>query len=258
MGLLPFVFVIWRNAREWTPARSVRNRSLRRQFERFIPIPPGSLLFSSTGSRDVEWFLESGQATADAFRDALQSVNRPMESFKDIFELGCGCGRVLRHWVNERGTTITASDYNSHVVSWVQKNLPFVSCKTNMLEPPLPFATGSFDLCYAVSVFTHLPQPLQEPWLKELHRVLRPNGIFLVTLSGEGDLVRTTQDEQNRFNRGELLVLNAELAGTNMCAVYHSKEYVERKWNSYFRILRFIPQGAKGSPRQDLYILERT
>lgn len=257
MGLLPVAFVIWRNVREWTPALSLRNRRLRRQFDGFIPVPPGSLLFSSTGSRDVEWFLESGQATASAFRDALQSVDRPISSFKDVYELGCGCGRVLRQWVNEKGPTLTASDYNAHVVAWVQENLPFVSCKTNALEPPLPFGTGSFDLCYAVSVFTHLPQPLQEPWLKELHRVLRPEGVLLVTLSGEGDLIRTTPEEQDRFNRGELLVLNAELAGTNLCGVYHSKGYVEANWSSYFRILRFIPEGAKGSPRQDLYILER-
>ena len=86
---------------------------------------------------------------------------------------------------------------------------------------------------------------------------MRPKGILLVTLSGEGDLVRTTEDEQSRFNRGELLVLNEELAGTNMCGVYHPKSYVEAHWKSYFRILNFLPQGAKGSPSQDLYVLER-
>lgn len=257
LGILPLAFVVWRNLREWTPALAVRNHQIRRQFQNFSPIPPGRLIFSSTGSRDVEWFLESGEATAAAFRLALQSIGRPITSFEAVFELGCGCGRVLRHWVHERGPKFYASDYNQKVISWARKNLGFVSFVTNDLKPPLPHDARSFDLCYAVSVFTHLPAELQELWLRELHRVVREKGILLVTLSGEGDLVRTTPSEQERFFSEGLVVVNSELAGSNLCGVYHARKYVEANWSRYFRILKFLPQGAKGSPNQDLYVLER-
>jgi SAM-dependent methyltransferase len=257
IGLLPLAFVVWRNVRVWHPSLVIKNFRLRRQDSSAIPIPPGDLIFSATGTRDVEWFLESGTKTATAIRAALDSINRPLETFRDVFELGCGCGRVLRQWVHVEGPRFFASDYNPRGVDWGKRNLRFVSFRTNDLAPPVPFSIGSFDFCYAVSVFTHLPEKLQQPWLEELHRVLRPRGILILTLSGQGDLVRITPKEQARFNRGELVVIDPRFAGTNMCGAYHPESFVRNTWSSLFNIVRFFPEGALGSPKQDLYVLEK-
>lgn len=234
----------------------LRNGRLRKQFSRRTPIPPGSLLFSATGTRDVEWFLRSGGQTAQSLRNALELIGRPLESFERVLEWGCGCGRVLRQWAQVEGPRFFGSDYNPRGVEWGRQHLGFVSLRTNLLTPPLEFETGSFDLCYAISVFTHLPENLQGAWLRELHRVIRPGGILIVTLSGEGDLHRTTHGEQERFRAGELVVVDANYAGTNMCGVYHP-EFVRTMWAPLFSVRLFVPQGAHGSPNQDLYVLER-
>ena len=257
MGVMPFAFFVWRHVRFWSPGLIRKNRRLRQQHHTLTPIPPGNLIFSATGTRDVSWFLDSGVQTATAFRQALESIGRPLETFSDVFELGCGCGRVLRQWHNEEGPNFYASDYNPLGVEWAKANLGFVTLRTNDLAPPLQFEGASFDLCYAVSVFTHLPEPLQMPWLTELHRVLRPGGILLVTLSGRGDLVRITAPEQAKFDAGELVVIDPEFAGTNMCGVYHPESFVRANWSSLFDVLRFLPEGASGSPKQDLYVLEK-
>lgn len=256
-GLLPLAFVIWRTAREWSPRLVARNAALRKKNADSLPIPPSSLIFSATGTRDVQWFLDSGEQTAGALRDALKRIGRPLESFSSVFELGCGCGRVLRQWANVEGPNFFASDYNPAGVSWGQDHLGFVSFSTNRLEPPLQFDSSSFDLCYAISVFTHLPEALQQPWLRELHRVLRPGGILAVTLSGEGDLVRTTPSEQQRFRAGELVVVDGNLAGTNLCGVYHPESFVRETWADLFTVRLFLSQGASGSPKQDLYVFEK-
>lgn len=256
-GLLPLSFVVWRTAREWSPRLIVRNSELRKNFASRTPIPPGELVFSATGSRSVEWFLDSGRQTSQALRKVLESVGRPIESFHDVFELGCGCGRVLRYWSGVEGPRFFASDYNPRGVEWAKRHFGFVSFKTNQLVPPLPFGDGSFDLCYAISVFTHLPEDLQLPWLEEMHRVLRPGGILIVTLSGEGDLVRTTPDEQARFQAGHLVVVDPGYAGTNICGVYHPQRYVRSQWFRLFSVRKFLPRGAAGAPLQDLYLLDR-
>ena len=256
-GLLPAAFVVWRTIREWSPKLVVANAQKRHEFKATLPVPPGSLIFSATGTRDVEWFLRSGVQTAASFRTALESIGRPIESFKAVFELGCGCGRVLRQWSQVEGPSFHASDYNPAGVNWARKHLLYVSFGTNSLEPPLRYDSGSFDFCYAVSVFTHLPEPLQQLWLAELHRVMRPGGILLVTLSGEGDLVRLDDKEQSRFYNRELVVVDPKYAGTNMCGVYHPESYVREHWSNYFELLRFLPQGAGGTPLQDLYVLRR-
>jgi hypothetical protein len=142
LGLLPLAFVAYRTVREATPAKWRRNRQLRRQSKGKLPIPPGNLIFSSTGTRDVEWFLRTSGETAGAIRGALASVDRPLESMSAVLELGCGCGRVLRQWADVTGPRFFGSDYNPSVVSWVQRNLPHVTAGVNQLSPPLSYADG--------------------------------------------------------------------------------------------------------------------
>lgn len=181
-----------------------------------------------------------------------------MESFHSVLDFGCGCGRVLRQWDGvTSAATFNGTDYNPRLVRWCNENLGCATVGRNGLAPPLAYGNAEFDLCYAVSVFTHLPEPMQDAWLRELHRVIERDGILIVTLSGEGDLIRTTHEEQARFRAGNLVSVDGKLAGTNMCGAYHPEAYVREHWAKYFRILDFIPEGAKGSPNQDLYVLQR-
>lgn len=255
--LLPVAFVVWRTLREFSLGLALSNFRERRK-TRSLGIPPASLIFSATGTRNVAWFLDSGAQTAAAFREALIAIGRPIESFRAILDLGCGCGRVLRQLTDVSGPKFYGTDYNPKGVGWVQKNLKFVTAASNDLEPPLQFVGGGhFDLCYAVSVFTHLPRELQRPWMEELHRVIEPKGILLLTLSGEGDLARVTANERAAFMSGELVVIDSLYAGTNLCGVFHPRAYVERNWTDLFEIKAVYPQGARGVPKQDLYVFER-
>jgi len=53
--------------------------------------------------------------------------------------------------------------------------------------PPLPFPDGTFDLIYAISVFTHITTHWAG-WLLELHGLLRPEGVFIATFHGRSDV----------------------------------------------------------------------
>jgi SAM-dependent methyltransferase len=257
MGLLPLAFRVWRAIRFWRPSRIVADHRLRAAAPPDAPIPPSSLLLVTAATPDVEWFLKTGEATASAFRDALSSIGRPIESFAAVLDFGCGCGRVLRQWRGVAGPAFFGTDYNPRLVQWCQRSVHNACVSKNELTPPLTYDAGTFDLVYAVSVFTHLPEAMQNVWLVEIQRIMRPGGILLATLSGEGDLIRTTPAEQDRFRKGELVVIDGGYAGTNMCGAYHPQSYVRRAWSQYFKVLSFIPEGAKGSPHQDLYVLER-
>src|SRR5947208_884804 len=78
--------------------------------------------------------------------------------------------------------------------------------EVNGLAPPLAFDDASFDLVYALSVFTHLTGDLQVAWRDELRRVLRPGGRLLITTHGRSYVPRLDVEERERFESGELVV----------------------------------------------------
>lgn len=258
MGVLPPVFAAYRWLRESSPQLLLSNVRIRRAARQSgTPIPPGGLLYLASTTRNVRHFLEGGRAAADSLRAALKRVARPIESAEDILDFGCGCGRVLRHWQGLRGPRLHGCDYNPKGVDWVAANLGSVNVQVNELQPPLPFPDASFDFIYALSVFTHLPVALQEAWITELHRVLRPNGILAITTMGAAYAGRLSPDESRTFETGEIVIRDESYAGTNLCAAYHSERAVREKLARGFEVVDFQPSGAKGNVLQDQYLLQR-
>jgi SAM-dependent methyltransferase len=222
-----------------------------------LPFPPFKLLYLIAMTYDREWFFKTGTDGATIIRDLLKKNGISLESIKSLLDFGCGCGRVLRHWNTLQGTQVFGSDYNPELVEWCQNNLPFATCKTNQLEPPLDFPRGSMDLVYAFSVFTHLTEPLQDAWMDEMSRVLSPGGYLIITTHGQ--FYRKHLDTRNKelFDQGKIVVLKGDKAGENVCATYHPEKYVREKFQSRFQILDCIPEGAKGNPRQDIWLMQK-
>ena len=223
-----------------------------------LPLPPPALIVRVAGTPAAAWFLESGRLADAAIRDVLERNGAPVETLGAILDFGCGCGRVTRRWAGLRGVGVYGSDRDERAIEWCRRNLPFAEFETNGLAPPLVFDNEAFDLVYALSVLTHLPEELQLLWLRELHRVLRPGSRLLVTTHGAHYLPRLDAAERARFEAGELVVRWEEAAGSNLCAAYHPRSYVERTLlRPGFALAEFVEEGAKGNPAQDLYLLRK-
>ena len=220
-----------------------------------LPVPPARLRILATASPSVEWFIQSGQAAADSIRELLARNGMPIAEIGRMLDFGCGCGRVVRYWANVP-TRIHGCDYNAVLVNWCRRRLPFSRFGTNGLAPPLPYADASFDLVYALSVFTHLPRTLQQQWMGELARVLTPNGYLIVSTHGEAYLETLTEVERTRFRDGQLVVRNDAEAGSNRCGFFLSEDYVRRHLAPGFVVRDYAPRGARGNPPQDLVLLQ--
>ncbi|HXK09991.1 MAG TPA: methyltransferase domain-containing protein [Vicinamibacteria bacterium] len=140
---------------------------------------------------------------------------------------------------------------------WCQANLPFARCSTSRSRPPLPFDDGAFDFAYAISVFTHLAEDLQLPWMRELCRVVRPGGHLPVTTHGASYRGRLTAREQEAFAAGDLVVRYREASGLNLCTVYHPEAYVRERMGSGLQVLDFVPVGQREGVYQDVYLLRK-
>lgn len=222
-----------------------------------FPIPPPRLILRVAGTTDTEWFLGSGRLAADTIAAALEQANRPVETLGALLDFGCGCGRVTRRWANLADTEVHGSDRSADAIEWCRRNLAFATFTTNDPEPPTPYPDMRFDLVYALSVFTHLPEHLQRRWVDELERILRPQGLLLLTVHGQRYRGRLTGSERRRFDAGELVVRWPEGAGSNLCSAFHPPSYVKERLAVRFEVVAFVPEGATGNPHQDLYLLRR-
>jgi SAM-dependent methyltransferase len=204
-----------------------------------VPFPPARLRVLVDWHGGPQDFVDRGSATAAMIR---QMVSRgggvDLEGLGSILDFGCGCGRVARHWAKLSGPELNGCDYNSELVEWCRQNLTFMDAQVNGLEPPTPYPVDRFDLIYAISVLTHLTEPLADAWVAEWARILKPGGLLLVTT--HGDVFKEhlmTRGEKDRYERGELVVQRPRVAGMNACTAYHPPSYVSGRLLRGFDIL---------------------
>jgi SAM-dependent methyltransferase len=126
----------------------------------------------------------------------------------------------------------------------------------NGVEPPLPYDDDSFDFLYSISIFTHLDEPLQQPWIRELERVVKPGGLIVITVSGEvyARSLPAWDDLREDFEAGRLVVRRPERAGANACSVLHPPAYVRDTLTAGFELVDEEP-GAAAAAQQDALLL---
>jgi SAM-dependent methyltransferase len=222
-----------------------------------LPLPPPALRIRVAGTADPGWFLESGRLTAETIRAALMRHGLDPVSARRVLDFGCGCGRVVRHFRGLTAVEIHGVDHDAALVRWCSANLPFATFRRDALEPPAPYGDESFDAVYAVSVLTHLPERLQLSWLSDIGRMLRPGGLAVVTVHGEKYVQQLTASESEAFRTGKVVVRWEVAAGTNLCTAFHPEAYVRGPLAGGFELLELRPNGAAGTPHQDLVVFRK-
>jgi ubiquinone/menaquinone biosynthesis C-methylase UbiE len=120
-------------------------------------------------------------------RTALDTISTLSETVgvrkeDEILEIGCGVGRVgkelapiCRNW--------TGADISSSMIEFAQDRLQGIP-NINLIELSdvglTEFQDNSFDLVYCTVVFMHLFEWDRFHYIKEAHRVLRPDGRLFV------------------------------------------------------------------------------
>jgi len=218
------------------------------------PTPGMSNLVSN--SYDVNAFYESGMVTAAALRSLLERHGAPMARLGRVLDFGCGCGRVLRHLHDLGDVELKGVEPNPVLVNWCRDALPFVDVTRIEPRAPLPFPDAYFDLIYSFSVFTHLPAAEQQTTMKRLVRVLKPGGLLVFSVHGEGFRDQLGPAARSRFDAGELIVFHERYAGKNVCGAYHPDSYVRDRLAIGLDLLDFVRTGEDGF-NQDTYLLRR-
>ena len=162
---------------------------------------------------------------------------------KRVLDFGSGAGRTLRHFASEaESAEFWGCDIDAPSIEWLQENLspPFHAWRTTQ-NPPLGLEHGTFDLVYAVSVFTHLTYNSSQ-WLLELHRMLKPDGLMIATFMGRWTTEWLAGEPWVEDRVGMNVLHHNRGWDDGGPAVLMSEWWVREHWGRAFEIVEIAPQ----------------
>lgn len=193
-----------------------------------FPVPPTHLAFDAYAHTNWKFYFDSGVITAQVIADILNK-ELPKDNIR-ILEWGCGPARVIRHLqglLKNTNVELYGSDYNTESIKWCKDNIKGIKFYINKLQPPFPFKDNFFDCVYAISVFTHLSETMHFEWIKELRRVVKPQGLIIFTTHGDSVSDRLRTDEIQLYNEGKLVVRGKVEEGKKWYLAYHPEEFIK-------------------------------
>ncbi|NOR46158.1 MAG: methyltransferase domain-containing protein [Candidatus Delongbacteria bacterium] len=231
-----------------------RNRNFKKNNPNIV-LPPHYMLFESFGKMDYASYFEKGKESADDILELLEK-HHSLENI-NLLEWGCGPVRILRHIpeiLSSKRSQVFGSDYNPETIKWNKKSFDNLNFSKNDLLPPLEYDNNFFDVIFCISVFTHLDEITELKWFNEIIRVLKPGGIFLLSIHGESSKDRLSEEEKKIFDEKGCVIRSNVTEGKRSFVSYNSEKFMRKTMLKDVQILEFIPGKTN---EQDIWIIKK-
>lgn len=211
-------------------------------------------------TRDSEEFRKVGRRCATELAEAAAIAGVPLSTANHVLDWGCGPCRTLR-WLlaDAKPGQYFGCDVDRRAIDWCKKNVSGVSFAVTEPKPPLPYADDFFDIIYGVSVVTHLSAEFQDVWLRELRRVVRPEGLVMLSVMGPAIAAGLPEPQRSEFFQNGFLYARSNVwKGIHAdwyADAYQSEAQVRDAFGRHFNILAYTPGGMNG--HQDLVVMQR-
>ena len=201
-----------------------------------LPLPPLDLSVR-IGSPTLHDFEQIGRGVKAAILRCLPAGFDFRGS--RCLDFGCGIGRVIRHFAEEaRSAEFWGCDIDGTSIRWAVENMTPPFRFYQMAQgSTLPFEDSSFDLIYAVGVFSQVYDDWHQ-WAVEIRRVLRPGGTFFMSYAGQTPFEEMLSLPYEGFADHPGLYVKNPFNSWNRGGpmVFMSLAWVERHWGSLFDI----------------------
>lgn len=140
----------------------------------------------------------NGQAGEYDMRDTALYSKYPKISCKDaaerlksvpyerLLDVGCGTGYLIELLQKQRAADYYGLDLSPEMLKRAAAKLGDTVALTEGAAGALPYEDETFDVVTCIQSFHHYPYP--EKAMAEVHRVLKPNGLYLLSDTGMGGL----------------------------------------------------------------------
>jgi SAM-dependent methyltransferase len=149
---------------------------------RFVVEYPGFL----TNEQAVKYYFHDGANSAKKLGNLLFSrlgVKRSADT--SLLEFASGYGCVTRHLSRELAPAkIISCDIHGAACTFIESAIGVETIRSATKPEDLEIENGSFDVVFALSFFSHMPEHTWGRWLKSLFDKLKPGGYLIFTTHG--------------------------------------------------------------------------
>jgi SAM-dependent methyltransferase len=177
---------------------------------------------------------------------------------RTVLDFGCGSARTTRYLpiLGER-IDLHGCDIDETAISWLHSRPDVTGHFFHVGDtPPLPAGLPKYDLILAQSVFTHLPEELEQRWLTELSKAITPGGVIVATYHGRSFQRFIPADQRTGFESSGFAYATIHptpgLPDFYQTS-FHTEEYIRDRWSTYGNIIAAVEHGLEG---QDVAIIQ--
>lgn len=153
-----------------------------------------------------------------------------------VLEIGTGTGYGIDIIAPSCDRFTTLDKFSSEAAAALPGNVEFVKA----IVPPLPFKDESFDYVVSFQVIEHIAD--DRTFIKEVHRVLRKGGKFIVTTPNKPMSITRNPWHVREYTAEELNMRLSAFESVECRGVFGNKrvmEYYNKNRESVHRIMRF-------------------
>jgi SAM-dependent methyltransferase len=246
----------WLDAFLFRKARSDNHKANADYFQQEpgIIMPPDYFLYE-TYQLNYRKFIEDGRLAAAEIAEWTKPYIKTAEP--RVLDWGCGVGRLIRHMPELLpGAALYGCDINEQMIECDRTHYTGVSFTTINNFIPVPYAPLFFDLVYGLSVFTHISAGLQADWVAELARILKPDGVLLVTTQGSYYRNKLSPAEKKLLDEKGVYTQSFSRQGHRMMSTYNVSKTFRELFATHFTLLKYH-KGPGKIGGQDLWIWQR-
>jgi SAM-dependent methyltransferase len=152
---------------------------------RILPGLPSEAVQLQFNGKTGDAVLQEGFASYQLFKDLYERHVRLIADAGSILDFGCGWGRIIRFFMRDVDPSrLWGADPMQEMIEICRAQNKWCNFTRIDTSPPTRFEDTTFDFIYSFSVFSHLSEEMQDRWLGELQRILKPDGLLVVTTRG--------------------------------------------------------------------------
>jgi SAM-dependent methyltransferase len=178
----------------------------------------------------------------------------PPPSPEKIIEFASGYGRVTRHLDNDY-FDVTSSDIHDEAINFISENFN-VKTILSTKNPDEFDLDKTYDVVFALSFFSHMPDKSFGKWIKALYKHVKPGGMLIFTTHG-----RISNKNYNcSLNNGFAFYSSSEqedLSASDYGTTISEYSYVEKVCENFISKKPDIWKEGFWWSHQDLYIIRK-